>query len=253
MRHLAGALGGAVLALVLLTLLALLVAPPVDERPEAEMSAPVALVEAPSQPAPQEASAARRTTPRPPAAMPSPPPPAAIPSPSPTRPIAMPAPDLPTPQAPAVPLDRQLPELATQQPRPQPAPTPKPQPEPTPSLDPPSRAAEAPVSDATRDAPSEDANQAAANQGVVSAPRPTRRVPPTYPSRAQRRGIEGYVEVRFTIRPDGSVDRDSLRVVDADPRHVFDRAALRAIANWEFPRASQPREARQRLVFRLRG
>ncbi|MBZ9568667.1 TonB family protein [Modicisalibacter tunisiensis] len=244
MRHLLGALGGAVLALVLLTLLALLVAPPVDQRPEIQPPMTVALVEAPQQQAPSSEPAPEQAAPRPLAAMPSPPPPAAIPSPSPTQPIAVPTPDLPSPRAPALPLDRRLPELTTQQPEPQPKPASKPEPEPT------SRVAEAPAGDS---APKDASQTPAANHGVVNSSRPTRRVPPTYPARAQRRGIEGYVEVRFTIRPDGSVDRDSLRVVDAEPRNVFDRAALKAIADWQFPRASRPREARQRLVFKLRG
>ncbi|WP_162500858.1 energy transducer TonB, partial [Modicisalibacter coralii] len=112
---------------------------------------------------------------------------------------------------------------------------------------------QAPASAPASDSQAEASQAPPTDPGVVSSPQPTRKVPPTYPSRAQRRGIEGYVELRFTIRPDGSVDRDSLRVIDAEPRHVFDRAALRAIADWQFKRAPQPREARQRLVFRLEG
>jgi len=107
----------------------------------------------------------------------------------------------------------------------------------------------------TSEQPGEQIGQAPAAPPAaeVGSPQPTRRVPPEYPARAQRRGIEGYVEVRFTILPDGSVDTDSLRVIDARPRNVFERAALRAISRWQFPEAAGPREARQRLVFRLRG
>lgn len=264
MRYLAGALGGALLTLILLTLLALLVTPPVDERPEIERPMSVSMVEAPQEQAPSDAPLSSQAAPRPPAATPPPPPPAAVPAPSPTSPMAMPTPHVPSPESPSVPLDRQLPELTTQQPdpqpqpkaqpKPEPQPQPKPAPRPTPSPEPPSRVAEASASDSRSDSATDEASQApASNPGVVSSPQPTRKVPPAYPSRAQRRGIEGYVEVRFTIRPNGSVDRDSLRVVDAEPRHVFDRAALRAIADWQFPRAPQPREARQRLVFRLKG
>ncbi|MGB8713726.1 MAG: energy transducer TonB, partial [Onishia taeanensis] len=87
---------------------------------------------------------------------------------------------------------------------------------------------------------------------VSAAPRPTRRVPPEYPSRARRRGLEGHVVVAFTIRPDGEVERDSITVVEADPARVFDRAAARAIGGWEFPAAGSSRRVRQRLEFQLR-
>ena len=97
-----------------------------------------------------------------------------------------------------------------------------------------------------------DSESSQAPSQEVGSPQPTERVPPEYPSRAQRRGIEGYVEVRFTIQPDGRVDADSLRVTEAQPRNVFERAALKAISGWRFPRADAPREARQRLEFRLK-
>ncbi|MGL6251309.1 MAG: energy transducer TonB, partial [Billgrantia desiderata] len=77
-------------------------------------------------------------------------------------------------------------------------------------------------------------------------------VPPEYPSRAQRRGLEGHVELQFLIRPDGSVDRSSIRVVESQPRNVFDSAAEQAVARWQFEPASGVRRARQRLEFQLR-
>lgn len=172
----------------------------------------------------------------------------------------MPTPELPAMEAPEIPLDNELPELTTRQPRPTPQPEPQPQPEPEPTPEPeapPERVAEA-DSVSTREAAGEPSEQASAQapdsaSGPVSSPQPTRKVPPEYPARAQRRGLEGYVEVRFTIRPDGSVDGDSLRVTDAEPRNVFERAAMRAVSRWQFPESAAPREARQRLVFRLKG
>lgn len=61
---------------------------------------------------------------------------------------------------------------------------------------------------------------------------PLVRVPPVYPARAQGRGIEGWVEVEFSILPDGSVADP--RVVQADPPSMFDRAALSSILKWRY-------------------
>lgn len=81
---------------------------------------------------------------------------------------------------------------------------------------------------------------------------PTNRVNPTYPARAQRRGMEGYVEVSFTIRRDGSVEGSSIRVTDAQPRRVFDDAAREAIGEWQFEPSDRLRNATQRIEFQLR-
>lgn len=61
---------------------------------------------------------------------------------------------------------------------------------------------------------------------------PLVRVPPEYPPRALTRGIEGWVLVQFTITTIGTV-KDA-RVVDANPREIFDDAALKAISRWRY-------------------
>ena len=61
---------------------------------------------------------------------------------------------------------------------------------------------------------------------------PLVRVNPDYPQRALTRGLEGWVQVQFTITPAGSV-KDAV-VVDAQPNDVFDDAALKAIARWRY-------------------
>ena len=55
---------------------------------------------------------------------------------------------------------------------------------------------------------------------------------PDYPARALARGIEGWVIVQFTITPTGTV-KDAI-VVDADPKNIFDEAALKGIARWRY-------------------
>jgi protein TonB len=68
----------------------------------------------------------------------------------------------------------------------------------------------------------------AADQDVV----PLVRVNPEYPIRAAQRGIEGWVEVEFTISPTGTV-KDAA-VVGYYPSSVFNNAALRAIRRWKY-------------------
>ncbi len=79
-------------------------------------------------------------------------------------------------------------------------------------------------------------------------------VEPTYPFRARRRRIEGYAEIEFEIRPDGTVGR--VTVVSDEPAGVFGDAAADAARRWRF---SPPRKgghtvtviARQRIEFEL--
>jgi protein TonB len=61
---------------------------------------------------------------------------------------------------------------------------------------------------------------------------PLVRVPPQYPIRASERGIEGYVDIRFTISPAGTV-KDAV-VIRAKPKGVFNRSALKAIKKWKY-------------------
>lgn len=79
-------------------------------------------------------------------------------------------------------------------------------------------------------------------------------IEPQFPREALLNGIEGWVEIEFTIEPDGSVSNP--RVIASDPRRIFDRNAIRAIYKWKFkPRIvdGKPvaRQATQRLEFNL--
>lgn len=83
---------------------------------------------------------------------------------------------------------------------------------------------------------------------------PIVRIEPQYPREALVRGISGWVEVEFTIEPDGSVSKP--RVSASSPPDIFDRNAIRAIFKWKFkPRVvdGKPvsRQAKQRLEFNL--
>lgn len=79
-------------------------------------------------------------------------------------------------------------------------------------------------------------------------------VAPNYPLAAARGGIEGKVELAFTIRTDGSVG--DVTVISATPRGVFEQAARQAVARWkcsapEVDGRPQPQRVRQVLEFNL--
>jgi periplasmic protein TonB len=57
-------------------------------------------------------------------------------------------------------------------------------------------------------------------------------VPPEYPRDAYVKHTEGWVEVEFTITPDGQVSNAT--VAGANPARVFNDAALRAVQRWTF-------------------
>ncbi|GAB4171345.1 MAG: energy transducer TonB [Wenzhouxiangellaceae bacterium] len=83
---------------------------------------------------------------------------------------------------------------------------------------------------------------------------PIVRIQPQYPREAAMKGIEGYVTIEFTITPTGTVRNP--RVIDARPRGLFEREAIRAILRWKFkPRivdgVAVERQATQTIEFNL--
>ena len=58
------------------------------------------------------------------------------------------------------------------------------------------------------------------------------RVAPEYPPEAERRGVEGSVDVSFTIDPDGKVT--DVIVDHSEPSDIFDRAAASAVRRWRY-------------------
>jgi protein TonB len=77
---------------------------------------------------------------------------------------------------------------------------------------------------------------------------------PMYPREAAIQGIEGWVKVEFTITAIGTV-KDP-RVLEAEPKRIFNREAIRAILKWKFkPRVQDgvavERRATQIIDFSL--
>ncbi len=63
-------------------------------------------------------------------------------------------------------------------------------------------------------------------------PRALVRTTPVYPYKARQRGIEGFVEVKLLVQADGTVA--SVEILAAQPKGVFDSAALKAVPHWKF-------------------
>jgi protein TonB len=57
-------------------------------------------------------------------------------------------------------------------------------------------------------------------------------VPPEYPFKAREQNVEGYVAVKFLVRPDGSVG--NVNILKAQPAGIFDDAVRRALVRWKF-------------------
>jgi TonB family protein len=70
------------------------------------------------------------------------------------------------------------------------------------------------------------------NIASAAALKRTREVSPVYPREAERDGTEGWVQVEFTIAPDGSIH--DLRIGKSEPAGVFDKAALDSVSKWRF-------------------
>ena len=79
---------------------------------------------------------------------------------------------------------------------------------------------------------------------------------PAYPQAAVRKRDEGWVEVEFSVMPDGSIA--NAHVVDSQPVRIFDRAAVEAVQRWVFNPAlkdGQPVQStlRRRIEFKMGG
>jgi periplasmic protein TonB len=61
---------------------------------------------------------------------------------------------------------------------------------------------------------------------------PLVKMPPIYPLRATRRGIEGSVTVEFIVTERGLVEQ--IRILASNPDHIFDKSVTRCLALWKF-------------------
>jgi TonB family protein len=76
-------------------------------------------------------------------------------------------------------------------------------------------------------------------------------VKPVYPPRALDRGLEGWVDVEFTVQPDGTTS--NVTVAAASNETYFRREAVAAVEQWKFePRVFMNRAIAQRSYTRIR-
>jgi protein TonB len=81
---------------------------------------------------------------------------------------------------------------------------------------------------------------------AISTLQRTNYVAPRYPRLAQRRGITGWVDISFTVLPDGTVA--DIEVMNSDPGEIFDESAGEAVADWRFEPPVEDGMAVQRRV-----
>ena len=76
---------------------------------------------------------------------------------------------------------------------------------------------------------------------------PLVKIAPRYQRKAAMANKEGWVKVEFTVTELGTVAE--VKVVDADPKRLFDRAAKQAILKWKFkPRIVDGKAVSRRAV-----
>ena len=80
-------------------------------------------------------------------------------------------------------------------------------------------------------------------QGKELIPLSTAR--PQMPEWACKQGIKGWVEAVFTVMPTGRVQ--DVKIVDAQPRGVYEIAAIESISNWIYAETDRAREVKQRV------
>ena len=68
---------------------------------------------------------------------------------------------------------------------------------------------------------------------------------PQMPEWACKQYIKGWVEAVFTVLPNGRVQ--DVKIVDAEPRGVYELAAIESISNWIYAETDKAREVKQRV------
>lgn len=86
----------------------------------------------------------------------------------------------------------------------------------------------------------------ARKQGFVGKPLvPISTARPQMPDWACKQKIKGWVEVIFIVNPQGRVQ--DVRIIDANPRGVFEAAAIESVSHWIYPLGKKANEVKQRV------
>jgi TonB family protein len=68
---------------------------------------------------------------------------------------------------------------------------------------------------------------------------------PQMPDWACKQKLSGWVEALFVVMPNGRVQ--DVKIIDADPRGVFEAAAVESITNWIYEPTGKAAEVKQRV------
>jgi periplasmic protein TonB len=74
-------------------------------------------------------------------------------------------------------------------------------------------------------------------------------VAPRYPSRAQRRKVEGRLVAEFLVNAQGYVKEESIKFIEADPVGVFEKSVIRSLKRSRFEMMKSQGQA---VVYRAR-
>ena len=108
-----------------------------------------------------------------------------------------------------------------------------------------------PIVDARIELAADDLGSGGSDRDVV----PLVRVEPQYPMSAKQKGIEGWVELMYTITKLGTVK--DIIVTAANAGTIFNRSAIQAVSKWKYnPKiengvAVERQGVRQRIKFQL--
>ena len=89
----------------------------------------------------------------------------------------------------------------------------------------------------------------AAQAPAFAEPGVVKQVAPEYPRGAERREIEGTVELTFDVTADGKVE--NVAVANASVPGVFDKAAIKALSRWKFEQGDPAQGMNISIDFRL--
>ena len=99
-----------------------------------------------------------------------------------------------------------------------------------------------------------DKNVVMSEDSVDVAPKPTQRSAMTYPKKARKSGITGYVLMNLLVDKEGRVER--VKILESEPDGVFDEVAQSSVEGWIFKPAQYKGQAvkvwaKQKIRFDL--
>lgn len=71
----------------------------------------------------------------------------------------------------------------------------------------------------------------------------------TYPDRAKSLRITGTVDLLYDISEDGRVE--NVRVINANPKYVFERSVIKQVSNWRMPIGDKREGVPLHVIFKM--